>query len=197
MYMYMPRRCPKGTICIENMTFIFLIVLTTLAIMYYLNNQRYKTAAANIVIQKTAAPPAPPMPRFIGHPSVLLNPYAPPLRDTSFFRSSFGIPINVKTRGLNTAYRQVGILTRINGAETILPIMGRPLHVNRNKWQYYTMSDKNNSVKLPISLKGKSCTNEYGCDCLFNGDSVYVEGYNDAFKVTMYDNDSPQYIPFL
>ena len=196
MYMYMPRRCPKGTICIENMTFIFLIVLTTLAIMYYLNNQRYKTAA-NIVIQKTAAPPAPPMPRFIGHPSVLLNPYAPPLRDTSFFRSSFGIPINVKTRGLNTAYRQVGILTRINGVETILPIMGRPLHVNRNKWQYYTMSDKNNSVKLPISLKGKSCTNEYGCDCLFNGDSVYVEGYNDAFKVTMYDNDSPQYIPFL
>ena len=75
--------------------------------------------------------------------------------------------------------------------------MGRPLHVNRNKWQYYTMSDKNNSVKLPISVKGKSCTTEYGCDCLFNGDSVYVEGYNDAFKVTMYDNDSPQYIPFL
>ena len=193
--MYMPRRCPKGTICIENMTFIFLIILTTLAIIYYLNNQRYKAAPANILIQKTAPPP--PAPRFIGHPSVLLNPYAPPLRDTSFFRSSFGIPINIQTRGLNTAYRQVGILTRINGAETILAVMGRPLHVNRNKWQYYTMSDKNNSVKLPISLKGKSCTNEYGCDCLFNGDSVYVEGYNDAFKVTMYDNDSPQYIPFL
>jgi len=180
------------------MTFIFLIVLATLAIMYYLNNQRYKSATANIVIQKAApSPPPRPPPRFIGHPSVLLNPYAPPLRDTSFFRSSFGIPINVQTRGVNTAYRQVGILTRINGVETILPIMGRPLHVNRNKWQYYTMSDKNNSVKLPISVKGKSCTTEYGCDCLFNGDSVYVEGYNDAFKVTMYDNDSPQYIPFL
>ena len=72
--MYMPRRCPKGTICIENMTFIFLIVLMTLAIMYYLNNQRYKTAPANIVIQKTA-PTRPPPPRFIGHPSVLLNPF--------------------------------------------------------------------------------------------------------------------------
>ena len=125
------------------------------------------------------------------------NPYAPPLRDTTFFRSSYGIPINVQTRGLNTAYRQVGILTRINGVETILPIMGRPLHVNRNKWQYYTMSDKNNSVKLPISRNGKSCTTEYGCDCLYNSDSVYVEGYNDAFKVTMYDNESPRYIPFL
>ena len=193
--MYMPRRCPKGTICIENMTFIFLIVLSTLAIIYYLNNQRSRPMPpTNIIIQK---PPKQPPPPLLQRPSVLLNPYAPPLRDTTFFRSSFGIPINVQTRGLDTAYRQVGILTRINGVETILPIMGRPLHVNRNKWQYYSMSDKNNSVKLPISRNGKSCTNEYGCDSLYNGDSVYVEGYNDAFKVTMYDNDRPQYIPFI
>ena len=193
--MYMPRRCPKGTICIENMTFIFLIVLSTLAIIYYLNNQRSRPMPpTNIIIQK---PPTQPHPPLLQRPSVLLNPYAPPLRDTTFFRSSFGIPINVQTRGLDTAYRQVGILTRINGVETILPIMGRPLHVNRNKWQYYSMSDKNNSVKLPISRNGKSCTNEYGCDSLYNGDSVYVEGYNDAFKVTMYDNDRPQYIPFI
>ena len=191
----MPRRCPKGTICIENMTFIFLIVLSTLAIIYYLNNQRSRPMPpTNIIIQK---PPKQPPPPLLQRPSVLLNPYAPPLRDTTFFRSSYGIPINVQTRGLDTAYRQVGILTRINGVETILPIMGRPLHVNRNKWQYYSMSDKNNSVKLPISRNGKSCTNEYGCDCLYNGDSVYVEGYNDAFKVTMYDNDRPQYIPFI
>ena len=194
--MYMPRRCPKGTICIENMTFIFLILLATLAIIYYLNNQRYRQAPpTNIIIQKSPMPQLPPP--ILQRPSVLLNPYAPPLRDTTFFRSSYGIPINVQTRGLNTAYRQVGILTRINGVETILPIMGRPLHVNRNKWQYYTMSDKNNSVKLPISRNGKSCTTEYGCDCLYNSDSVYVEGYNDAFKVTMYDNESPRYIPFL
>ena len=193
--MYMPRRCPKGTICIENMTFIFLIVLSTLAIIYYLNNQRSRPMPpTNIIIQK---PPTQPPPPLLQRPSVLLNPYAPPLRDTTFFRSSYGIPINVQTRGLDTAYRQVGILTRINGVETILPIMGRPLHVNRNKWQYYSMSDKNNSVKLPISRNGKSCTNEYGCDSLYNGDSVYVEGYNDAFKVTMYDNDRPQYIPFI
>ena len=51
------------------------------------------------------------------------------------------------------------------------------------------MSDQNNSIKLPISNNGKSCTSEYGCDNLYNGDNVYVEGYNDAFKVTMYDNN--------
>ena len=38
---------------------------------------------------------------------------------------------------------------------------------------------------------------EYGCDELMSGDTVYVEGYNDAFKVTIYENSQPRYIPFL
>ena len=58
---------------------------------------------------------------------------------------------------------------------------GRPLMANRDKWQFYTM---NNNIKLPIVNRGKSCTNEYGCDNLYNGDSVYVEGIKDAFNVT-------------
>ena len=52
-------------------------------------------------------------------------------------------------------------------------------------------------IKLPVSHKGRSCTNEYGCDNIYNGDNVYVEGYNDAFKATIYDNDTMRYIPFL
>ena len=83
-----------------------------------------------------------------------------------------GIPINVRTNGVNTTFQQIGILTRVNGPETILPLMGRPLHTNRNKWQFYTMSDKHYSVKLPISNAGKSCMGEYGCDNLYNNDNV-------------------------
>ena len=75
--------------------------------------------------------------------------------------------------------------------------MGRPLYTNRDKWQFYTLSDKNNSIKLPLSNKGKSCTSEYGCDNIYNGDTVYVEGYNDAFKITVYDNELPRYVPFV
>jgi hypothetical protein len=30
---------------------------------------------------------------------------------------------------------------------------------------------------------------------VYNGDTVYVEGYNDAFKVTAYDNSVMQYLP--
>jgi len=74
--------------------------------------------------------------------------------------------------------------------------MGRPLFTNRDKWQYYTLSEPNN-IKLPVVKNGKSCTNEYGCDNLYNGDTIYVEGYNDAFKVTVYDNDTIRYIPAI
>jgi hypothetical protein len=139
---------------------------------------------------------------------VLEDPYAPPLRNDSYFGGinggiganmmmpmAAGMPINVRTQGppINTNYRQVGLLTRINGKETILPLMGRPLQKNRDKWQFYTMSDKNNSVKLPISFKKKSCTGEYGCDNIYNGDTVYVEGYKDAFQATIYDNAVMEY----
>jgi hypothetical protein len=152
---------------------------------------------------------------------VLLNPYTPPLRDETYFnnpnslnpvfmpRSISGavrmplVPINVSTNigavAQDTNYRQVGILTPMNGStkNKILPLMGRPLFVNRNKWQYYTISDQHNNVKIPISRKGKSCTNEYGCDYIYNGDTIYAEGYNEIFKATVYDNDTMRYLPFL
>ena len=131
---------------------------------------------------------------------VLLNPYSPPLKDdrimvTNDVRGS--IPININTRAVDTNYRQVGILKRMNGPEMLLPLMGRPRYVGRDKWQYYTMSDNNNSIKLPVSFKSRSCTNEYGCDEITNGDTVYVDGIDATFQVTVYDNATMRYIPFI
>ena len=156
---------------------------------------------------------------------VLLNPYVPPLRDNSVGATrpiydirggvetihygehggygggggGGGVRINVPTRSVDTTYRQVGILTRNgsgSGQEMILPLIGRPLFTNRDKWQFYTLSDKNNAIKLPVIVNGKSGTNEYGCNNVSTGDIVYVEGYNDAFKVTVYDSASLRYLPF-
>jgi len=119
-----------------------------------------------------------------------------------------GVRVNVPTRSVDTTYRQVGILTRGGGSsssggvpsatssqETILPLIGRPLFTNRDKWQFYTLSDKNNAIKLPVIVNGKSGTNEYGCNNVSTGDTVYVEGYNDAFRVTAYDSASLRYLP--
>jgi hypothetical protein len=138
---------------------------------------------------------------------VLMNPYVPPLRDERYLVPELAmvppgrVPINISTNpgAVDTAYRQMGILTPLNrsSADKILPLMGRPLFTNRDKWQYYTMSDQNNSVKLPIRFKGRNASNEYGVDKIYNGDVVYVEGYQKAFKVTEYENDTIKYLPFI
>jgi hypothetical protein len=148
---------------------------------------------------------------------ILNNPYTPPLKNDNIY-TSYGdvrpdipvfnemIPINVNTRHYDSSYRQVGILTPVSGGhgghgnmlkDNIIPLMGRPLDRSRDKWNFYTINNSNNNIKLPIVNKGKSCTNEYGCDNLYNGDSIYVEGLKQPFKVTMYDNDTMKYLPFV
>jgi hypothetical protein len=129
--------------------------------------------------------------------------YKEPVRDdrcvTRGFDERGSIPINVSTQGCgNATYRQVGILTRHGGKdETILPLLGRPLFPNRDKWNFYTMNDKNNMIKLPVKVKGRSGTSEVGVDNVYTGDLVFVEGYNEAFKVTTYENDVIRYLPSL
>jgi hypothetical protein len=144
------------------------------------------------------------------------DPYAPPLKNDALFyppNSSdvrgqpvivqppiYNNNINVQTRGINTSYQQVGILTKSsnNQENMILPLMGRRIMTGRDKWQYYTLSNTGNiSTKLPISLNGRSCTSENGCDSINNGDVVYVEGYQETFRVTMYENNLFQYLPVL
>ena len=209
----MAKKCPPGVICFENIT-LFLLLIVICVIFWYLHTygklNKDKSQKSDmdqkIIIEHSNNQPRDfgvfPRPefgftRFSG--DVLMNPYAPPLRDNGYFPGSFGdprgLPINIPTQGYDTTYRQVGILTRLDGQEQILPLMGRPLLTNRDKWQFYTMG--NNNIKLPVSNNGRSCTNEYGCDNLYNGDTVYVEGYNDAFKVTVYDNAVMNYIPYM
>jgi hypothetical protein len=114
-------------------------------------------------------------------------------------RPTVGIPVNIPTSTANTAYSQSGILTKQgnSGEQMILPLMGRNLYNGRDKWQYYTMTNGAGSIntKLPISVNGKSGTSEYGCDSISTGDTVYVEGYNDTFRATVYENALMQYLP--
>ena len=197
-------KCLPNMFCIRNTTIFFIIILSAIGIYFFYSN--YSKMAVTQITPSMATPmsvsPLFMMSSRAANSDVLEDPYAPPLRNDSYFGGqnmmmpmAAGMPINVRTQGppINTNYRQVGLLTRINGKETILPLMGRPLQKNRDKWQFYTMSDKNNSVKLPISFKKKSCTGEYGCDNIYNGDTVYVEGYKDAFQATIYDNAVMEY----
>ena len=188
------RKCLPGVMCVENIT-MFFVFLSLLLILYLIFFSRQNIEVNNNNHNSTLLPPSPSL--LFNGDDVLLNPYTPPFSDERLFTNFRGrIPINVSTNvgAVDTSYRQVGIL---NAKGKILPLLGRPLFVNRDKWQYYTMSDQNNSIKLPISRHGRSCTSEYGCDKIFSGDSVFVEGYNEAYKVTIYDNNVINYLPFM
>ena len=205
------KKCIPGVICIVNVTLFFLVLF--IFILGYLLYISVLKKENNVIVnvKKDREPRGqlvvpdliPNYPYNNQTPDVLLNPYVPPLADERYFvpNPRRVVPINISTNPgvVDTSYRQMGILTPLHNnskKDKILPLMGRPLYVNRDKWQYYTMSDQNNSVKLPIIYNGRSCTNEYGCDQLNSGDRVFVEGYNQGFKVTVYETNTIQYLPW-
>jgi hypothetical protein len=219
------KKCPPGVICIENFTsVIFTVILLIVGYFIYVNyknqsnsnhkqqqnkNQNQSNYIPNIYSQEIVLQPNIPYNNLnlIERNDVLLNPYDAPYKDERYLVPKVSlipagtVPINVSTNisAVDTNYRQLGIITPLNGTSTnnILPLMGRPLFTSRQKWQYYTISNQHNNVKLPVSVKGRSALTDYGVDEVFSGDTVYVEGYNDAFKVTIYENDTIKYLPFI
>lgn len=128
------------------------------------------------------------------------NPFLPPLRSnpnepaTSVSLRGLGVPINIPTRGYSQDYQQVGVLT---GGDKILPLFGRTTWSGSNKWLYYTSSDQFHTIKLPVKNKKRDCTQEFGCDELYDKDSVFVPAYNKEFEVSIYQLDAPRYIPYV
>lgn len=210
------KKCVPGMFCIENMT-LFLLVLVIIMVIYIFFLKTKGASGDNkiVIVQPPAATSLTTAVDSINLAAISAkrdpfnDPYAPPLKNDALFYASDSsdirgvprIPINMQTRGVETDYQQVGILTRVNQKENqnemILPLMGRKIMTGRDKWQYYTISNTGSlNTKLPIRVNGRSCTNEYGCDDIMNQDTVYVEGYNDVFRVTMYENNLFRYIPY-
>ena len=214
------KKCPPGVVCVENVTLFFVVAcLSVLSYLIFMNVSRKNIIVNNkpsekIVIHEPSRERGGGLFNWFGTPNypytnlpndVVMNPYAPPLRDERYLVPSLNymppgsMPINIPTNGgaVESSYRQVGILSPLNSKEknNILPLMGRLLFNRRDLWNYYTISNQHNNVKLPLSVKGKSALSDIGVDRVYNGDTVYVEGVNDAYKVTIYDNDTIRYLP--
>lgn len=204
----MAKKCIPGVICIENMTLFILLLVIGLVIYMIYSQQKHngeKTSQENakiVIIQQPSLASI-----ATRRNETLDDPYGPPLKDDGYYHRRDlsdirGVPINIETRGSGMSYQQVGILTPVNGGvgdNLILPLMGRKWLNGRDKWQYYTIANgmSNMSPKLPVSVNGKSCTGEYGCNEIQNGDNVYVEGYKTTFNATIYENGTFSYIPYL
>jgi hypothetical protein len=190
-------KCPKGTICIENYTILFLLVLFAV-VVYYTYTRYYCPHCGNVELTATHAskhmhvpiasasesgyqmlrPIASPGVSYNKNPSdTLLNPYAPPVRYNE-----------------HHAYKQIGYLKNEQYGNKLFPIFAKPVHLRRDKWYYYTIFD---NIKLPIYSNGRKCSSEHGCDSLMSGDAVQLENMNDSFQVSMYDNHTLTYDPVI
>ena len=135
----------------------------------------------------------------------IINPLIPPERS---FENTYGIPVNIETRGHSGGFQQIGALYKEtvesedmkpgNNTDSVqLALYGKPTYPNSRKWTYYTTSDGHTAVKMPMSHKGNKCDSRTGCDEIMNDDLVSVPGYNGTFRVVIYDYDAPKYIPFV
>jgi hypothetical protein len=189
----MGKKCIPGVICIENMTlFLLIVVVVFLGYFYYNSFAKSNMSGPVIVVQQ---PLGNTVPVLDGQDASL----TPPVN--RMYMAPNQLP-TMRVSG-QTQYTQVGILTRTTkkgDEDLILPLMGKRMGRTgrHDKMQYYTMSNTGPiNTKLPISKNGKSCTGEYGCDEIMNGDTVYVEGYSDTFKATVYESGQFSYDPVV
>lgn len=135
----------------------------------------------------------------------IVNPLLPPERS---YENTYGLPVNIPSRGFSGGFQQVGYLYKKDVANldvpvgqdpnsVIIPLYGRPLWPGANKWNYYLNSDKFQAVKMPFQVGGRTSDDDHGVSELNNGDTVDLPAYNGKFEVNIYNYDKPRYIPFV
>lgn len=112
------------------------------------------------------------------------------------------VPINVRTQGYPDTYQQIGVLTAPGGSDmsaspnrTVLPLFGRKLLTNRDRWNYYTRTDGMNPVQVPVQYKRRNCDDDNGCDEIITGDSVGVPILGQSYTANVFRYSTPRYLP--
>jgi hypothetical protein len=93
-------------------------------------------------------------------------------------------------RRVETPFQQVGTLVYKRADEDaepiILPLFGRPMPTRADRWEYYTATDKQNMLKIPINFERNDCLEEVGCREVYNRDKVFIPAYEKEFEVNLY-----------
>ena len=93
-------------------------------------------------------------------------------------------------------YQHIGLLTANEDDKEpiVLPLFARKVINNRDRWQYYTATDKNNMMRLPLVYQNMNCDEDIGCREIYDGDKVTIEIYRGRiFTATIYKTDTPKY----
>jgi hypothetical protein len=201
--------CPPGILCITPslILLIAVILIGVFAFIYYIyNEKKYTINSSNVQYQPVQNQPinyrqpvSPPISisvensdgRYMRAPKPQRNWLSPVDLDGAV---SSSIPV-FATRGLPEAYQSMGIVTTSSGE--LLPLYGRRVASRSDRFNYYTRTDTNNPIPLPIKYTRRDCQDDVGCDELFDGDSVDIVPTKQNGSVTIYRFNGPTYIPGL
>jgi len=174
------KKCPPGFICTDNTTiWLFIIIAGAIVVGLYFVRPISESASPKIFVVQTPA-------QEVQH--VRPDLYPEPILRTGF------APPSIASRGPVGPVQQVGILTAEGGSSssaapdrTILPLYGRELDSRRSRWNYYTRTDGNNPVQVPVRVGNRVCDDDTnGCNEVYNDDAVHVPVLGRSFKATIY-----------
>ena len=206
-----PNICPPGILCITPSLIILIavILIGLIAFIYYVYNERnYASSREQRQMPQQMPQQMPPISinverggddRYTRAPKPLRNWVSPVDLDGALpslmpqFNSGT-MPV-IPTRGLPEAYQSMGIVTTSSGE--LLPLYGRRLASRSDRFNYYTRTDTNNPIPLPIRHKKRDCQDDVGCDELYDGDNVEISPTKQSGNVTIYRFNGPTYIPGL
>lgn len=209
----MPRRdiCPPGVLCITpSLIILVAVILIGVSALIYVINMQMHTQASRPIQVSTPIEMQMPMQqpvsinverggddRYTRAPKPLRNWLSPVDLDGAVVGSmpvfnSGSVPV-IATRGLPEAYQSMGIVTTPSGE--LLPLYGRRLASRSDRFNYYTRSDTNNPIPLPINHKRRDCQDDVGCEELFDGEQVEIIPTKQKGTVTIYRFNGPTYIP--
>ena len=171
----------NGTYALYFVIFILVVLLTIVStLLYYANNSNNK---------KTDYPKVD-------------NCHCPKVDvevEVKEVKSSIPVyPKELPTYEDNRAYQQVGILTSNDSGgsnePTILPLFSKRANNHRDRWNYYTTTDKNTMLRLPIRHDNMNCDDDIGCNEIYDGNTLYIEMYKGkTFTATIYKKQTLSY----
>ena len=183
----MPKKCPTGYFCLNQVTLIGILFLLIIIIVFIfkenynsLSSRIYNIQNENAIqnqlnLMQTQKNIQAQNTQNSNNHHNLNNHHnhngEPPTRHYNNGSNQNIMPINIETRGSSGDFQQIGILTKdsvsdntqIPGNNTdsnILPLYGKRLYRGSNKWYYYTITDKFNSIKIPLIINNKDCTDD-------------------------------------
>lgn len=95
-----------------------------------------------------------------------------------------GLPPPINTRPVDD-YSVIGYLQN-EETNQMLPLFGRRTHRRSALWNYFTRSDGNFSMLLPIYSKDRNCTKRYGCKELMDQQYITLKDLKGKYKVSLY-----------